>query len=122
MNYRRSLEQLEKDIVFHFNQLCKTMEFDFVQNLCEQLNKEEYDCENIGDIVEVDAQGFLPEVEIRNELTGDIFTIYICSVSKDGIIGIDMQDTSTDYRIQFDKLASIEDKITLIEEISKTFI
>lgn len=67
-----------------------------------------------------DAEDWLHDVyEVRNDMTGGVYEAYVLSVDGDGIHIAEFEDHDNQYCIGFNDLASILDKIGLIEEMRK---
>jgi hypothetical protein len=55
--------------------------------------------------------------EVRNDITGNVFDVYIVQVNENGIEIVEMEDDNERYYIGFQDLATIEDRIYLIENM-----
>ena len=53
--------------------------------------------------------------EVRNDITGDVFDVYIVKVSKIGLIAFEVNDSTRKHIIKLSDLASTLDRINLIE-------
>ena len=58
----------------------------------------------------------LPLVEVRNDITGNVFDVYVTKVTGNGIHTIEMEDyMSNTYK--FSDLCSLDDRLILLNEI-----
>ena len=55
--------------------------------------------------------------ECRNDITGNCYDVYVLSVSNEGILIAEIEDTNDQYTIKFSDFASLQDKISLVEEM-----
>jgi hypothetical protein len=53
--------------------------------------------------------------EVRNDITGDVFDVYIVKVSKIGLLVFEVNDSTRKHIIKLSDLASTLDRINLIE-------
>jgi hypothetical protein len=61
----------------------------------------------------------LPFVEMRNDITGNVFDVYVTKVTKNGIHTIEIEDyTPNTYR--FSDLSSLNDRLILLNEMEET--
>ncbi len=55
--------------------------------------------------------------EVRNDITGNVFDVYIVQVNENGIEIVEMEDDNQRYYIGFQDLNNIVDRINLIENM-----
>ena len=97
-NFNNDLDSLETQIYHYFNELL----------------------EKQGEIVifdESDLEHETPDdyLEMRNDITGNVFDVHPLKVSKKGILVIEADGSYTRHLINLQDLSSIQDKINLIE-------
>jgi hypothetical protein len=66
---------------------------------------------------DLDIENDLPDniFEVRNDITGDMFNVYIVKVSKIGLLAFEVNDSTRKHIIKLSDLASTLDRINLIE-------
>jgi len=97
-NLNKDLEQLEKQVCNYFSELL----------------------EKQGEIVifdELDLEHETPDdyLEMRNDITGNVFDVHPLKVSNNGILVIEADGSFIRHLIKLSDLSSTQDKITLIE-------
>jgi hypothetical protein len=97
-NFNNDLDLLEKQIYHYFNELL----------------------EKQGEIVifdECDLEHDTPDdyLEMRNDITGNVFDVHPLKVSKDGILVVEADGSFKRHLIKLHDLGSTQDKITIIE-------
>jgi hypothetical protein len=97
-NLNNDLNQLEKEVYHYFNEL---------------LDKQ-------GEITifdELDLEHDTPDdyLEMRNDITGNVFDVHPLKVSKNGILVVESDGSFVKHLIRLQDLSSTQDKITLIE-------
>jgi hypothetical protein len=97
-NLNKDLEQLEKQVYNHFSELL----------------------EKQGEIVifdELDLEHETPDdyLEMRNDITGNVFDVHPLKVSNNGILVVEADGSFRRHLIRLSDLGSTQDKITLIE-------
>ena len=97
-NLNKDLEQLEKQVYNYFSELL----------------------EKQGEIVifdELDLEHETPDdyLEMRNDITGNVFDVHPLKVSNNGILVVEADGSFTRHLIKLSDLSSTQDKITLIE-------
>lgn len=55
--------------------------------------------------------------ECRNDIAGNCYDAYVFSVSNEGILIAESEDTDHQYTIKFSDFANLQDKISLVEEM-----
>ena len=55
--------------------------------------------------------------ECRSDITGNIYDAYVLSVSKEGILIAEAEDTQVRYKVKFSDFSTVQDKISLVEEM-----
>ena len=96
-NLNKDLEQLEKQVYNHFSELL----------------------EKQGEIVifdELDLEHETPDdyLEMRNDITGNVFDVHPLKVTQNGILVIEADGSFTRHLIKLHDLSSTQDKITLV--------
>jgi hypothetical protein len=97
---RGKYEELEKELSNTYSALKKDKE--------EFIFLSDEDIEN-GDFDEY--------FEVRNDITGNVFDAHIIQVNEKGIEIVELDDNNERYYISFQDLATIEDRINLIENM-----
>jgi hypothetical protein len=97
-NFNNDLDLLETQVNQYFNELL----------------------EKQGEIVifdESDLEHDTPDdyLEMRNDITGNVFDVHPLKVSKDGILVVEADGSFVRHLIKLHDLGSIQDKITIIE-------
>ena len=97
-NFNNDLDLLETQVNQYFNELL----------------------EKQGEIVifdESDLEHDTPDdyLEMRNDITGNVFDVHPLKVSKDGILVVEADGSFVRHLIKLQDLGSTQDKITLIE-------
>ena len=97
-NFNNDLDSLETQIYHYFNELL----------------------EKQGEIVifdECDLEHDTPDdyLEMRNDITGNVFDVHPLKVSQNGILVIEADGSFVRHLIKLQDLGSTQDKITLIE-------
>jgi hypothetical protein len=97
-NFNNDLDLLETQIYHYFNEL---------------LDKQE----EIVIFDESDLEHESPDdyLEMRNDITGNVFDVHPLKVSKNGILVIESDGSYTRHLIKLQDLGSTQDKISLIE-------
>ena len=97
-NFNNDLDQLETQVYHYFNELL----------------------EKQGEIVifdESDLEHDTPDdyLEMRNDITGNVFDVHPLKVSQNGILVIEADGSFVRHLIKLQDLGSTQDKINLIE-------
>ena len=97
-NLNKDLDQLETQVYNYFSELL----------------------EKQGEIVifdELDLEHETPDdyLEVRNDITGNVFNVHPLKVTQNGILVIEADGSFTRHLIKLSDLSSTQDKITLIE-------
>jgi hypothetical protein len=97
-NLNKDLEQLEKQVYNYFSELL----------------------EKQGEIVifdELDLEHETPDdyLEMRNDITGNVFDVHPLKVSNNGILVIEADGSFTRHLIKLSDLSSTQDKIALLQ-------
>ena len=97
-NFNNDLDLLETQVAIYFSELLKTNDEIIIFDEC-------------------DLEHDTPDdyLEMRNDITGNVFDVHPLKVSKEGILVIEADGSYTRHLINLQDLSSIQDKITLIE-------
>lgn len=97
-NLNNDLNQLETKVYHYFNELLEKQEEIVIFDEC-------------------DLEHDTPDdyLEMRNDITGNVFDVHPLKVSKDGILVIEADGSFVRHLIKLQDLGSTQDKITLIE-------
>jgi len=97
-NLNKDLEQLEKQVYNYFSELLEKQEEIVIFDEC-------------------DLEHDTPDdyLEMRNDITGNVFDVHPLKVSQNGILVIEADGSFTRHLIKLSDLSSTQDKITLIE-------
>jgi len=96
-NFNNDLDRLEAEVSNYFSELI----------------------ENLDEIVifdEVDLEHDTPDdyLEMRNDITGDVFDVHPLKVTKNGILVVEADGSFVRYLIKLQDLGSVQDKINLL--------
>lgn len=96
-NFNNDLDQLETEVANYFSELI----------------------ENLDEIVifdEVDLEHDTPDdyLEMRNDITGDVFDVHPLKVTKNGILVVEADGSFVRHLIKLQDLGSVQDKINLL--------
>ena len=97
-NFNKDLDQLETEVYHYFTELLEKQEEIVIFN-------------------ESDLEHDTPDdyLEIRNDITGNVFDVHPLKVSKNGILVVEADGSFVRHLIKLQDLGSIQDKITLLE-------
>lgn len=99
-----------------FNDLVFKAEYNFLKEVSE--NKSLSNSELIEELKENWELDSLPIIDVVNEITGEHHTSYVCLVSHKTITVIDM-DSDDVKNVEFEDLASLEDKLIVLNEMEE---
>lgn len=97
-NLNNDLDQLETQVYHYFNELLEKQEEIVIFDEC-------------------DLEHDTPDdyLEMRNDITGNVFDVHPLKVSKNGILVVEADGSFVRHLIRLSDLSSTQDKITLIE-------
>ena len=97
-NLNNDLDQLETQVYHYFNELLEKQEEIVIFDEC-------------------DLEHDTPDdyLEMRNDITGNVFDVHPLKVSKNGILVVEADGSFVRHLIRLQDLSSAQDKITLIE-------
>ena len=97
-NFNKELEQLELQVYHYFNELLEKQEeiVIFDENDLEHDTPDDY-------------------LEMRNDITGNVFDVHPLKVSKNGILVVEADGSFVRHLIKLQDLSSTQDKIAIIE-------
>ena len=97
-NLNNDLDQLETQVAIYFSELLKTNDEIVIFDEC-------------------DLEHDTPDdyLEMRNDITGNVFDVHPLKVSKNGILVVEADGSFVRHLIRLSDLSSTQDKITLIE-------
>ena len=97
-NFNNDLDQLETQIYHYFNELLEKQEeiVIFDESDLEHETPDDY-------------------LEMRNDITGNVFDVHPLKVSQNGILVVEADGSFVRHLIKLQDLGSTQDKITLIE-------
>ena len=97
-NLNKELDQLETQVYHYFNELLEKQEEIVIFDEC-------------------DLEHDTPDdyLEMRNDITGNVFDVHPLKVSKNGILVVEADGSFVRHLIRLSDLSSTQDKITLIE-------
>ena len=97
-NFNNDLDQLELQVYHYFNELLEKQEeiIIFDESDLEHDTPDDY-------------------LEMRNDITGNVFDVHPLKVSKNGILVVEADGSFVRHLIRLSDLSSTQDKITLIE-------
>ena len=97
-NLNNDLDQLETQVYHYFNELLEKQEEIVIFDEC-------------------DLEHDTPDdyLEVRNDITGNVFDVHPLKVSKNGILVVEADGSFVRHLIRLSDLSSTQDKITLIE-------
>jgi hypothetical protein len=96
-NLNKDLEQLEKQVYHYFNELLEKQDEIVIFDEC-------------------DLEHDTPDdyLEMRNDITGNVFDVHPLKVTQNGILVIEADGSFTRHLIKLHDLSSTQDKITLV--------
>ena len=97
-NLNNDLDQLETQVYHYFNELLEKQDeiIIFDESDLEHDTPDDY-------------------LEMRNDITGNVFDVHPLKVSKNGILVVEADGSFVRHLIKLQDLGSTQDKITLIE-------
>jgi hypothetical protein len=97
-NLNKELEQLELQVYHYFNELLEKQDeiVIFDENDLEHDTPDDY-------------------LEMRNDITGNVFDVHPLKVSKNGILVVEADGSFVRHLIKLQNLSSTQDKIAIIE-------
>ena len=97
-NLNKDLEQLDKQVYHYFNELLEKQEEIVIFDEC-------------------DLEHDTPDdyLEMRNDITGNVFDVHPLKVTQNGILVVEADGSFVRHLIKLQDLSSTQDKITLIE-------
>ena len=97
-NFNKELDQLETQIYHYFNELLEKQEEIVIFDEC-------------------DLEHDTPDdyLEMRNDITGNVFDVHPLKVSNNGILVVEADGSFVRHLIKLQDLSSTQDKISLIE-------
>jgi hypothetical protein len=97
-NLNNDLDQLETQVYNYFNELLDKLDEIVIFDEC-------------------DLEHDTPDdyLEMRNDITGNVFDVHPLKVSKNGILVVEADGSFVRHLIRLSDLSSTQDKITLIE-------
>ena len=97
-NLNNDLDQLETQVYNYFNELLDKLDEIVIFDECDLEHETPDDY-----------------LEMRNDITGNVFDVHPLKVSKDGILVVEADGSFVRHLIRLSDLSSTQDKITLIE-------
>ena len=96
-NLNKDLDQLETEVYHYFTELLEKQEEIIIFN-------------------ESDLEHDTPDdyLEMRNDITGNVFEVHPLKVSKNGILVVEADGSFVRHLIKLQDLGSIQEKITLL--------
>ena len=97
-NFNKELEQLEMQVYHYFNELLEKQEEIVIFDEC-------------------DLEHDTPDdyLEMRNDITGNVFDVHPLKVSNNGILVVEADGSFVRHLIKLQDLSSTQDKIALIQ-------
>jgi hypothetical protein len=97
-NFNKELEQLELQVYHYFNELLEKQEEIVIFDEC-------------------DLEHDTPDdyLEMRNDITGNVFDVHPLKVSNNGILVVEADGSFVRHLIKLQDLSSTQDKIALIQ-------
>jgi hypothetical protein len=97
-NFNKELEQLELQVYHYFNELLEKQDEIVIFDEC-------------------DLEHDTPDdyLEMRNDITGNVFDVHPLKVSNNGILVVEADGSFVRHLIKLQDLGSTQDKIALIE-------
>ena len=97
-NFNKELEQLELQVYHYFNELLEKQEEIVIFDECDLEHETPDDY-----------------LEMRNDITGNVFDVHPLKVSQNGILVVEADGSFVRHLIKLQNLGSTQDKIALIE-------
>ena len=97
-NFNKELEQLELQVYHYFNELLEKQDEIVIFDEC-------------------DLEHDTPDdyLEMRNDITGNVFDVHPLKVSNNGILVVEADGSFVRHLIKLQDLSSTQDKIAIIE-------
>ena len=101
LTFRKELDNFKKRLSDRFGVLIRQREtFKFITD---------------NDFEEDELENFCDYFELRNDITGGVFDVFIVSISEGEILAVESENREKFHNICFSDLSSVEDRINLIE-------
>lgn len=97
-NLNKELEQLEMQVYHYFNELLEKQEEIVIFDECDLEHETPDDY-----------------LEMRNDITGNVFDVHPLKVSQNGILVVEADGSFVRHLIKLQDLSSTQDKIALIQ-------
>jgi hypothetical protein len=97
-SFHNDLDVLESQVANYFSELLQ--------------NQKEFVIFAVEDLEHETPSDYL---EMRNDITGNVFDVHPLKVTREGILVVEADDTSKKHLIAFHGLSSVQDRITLCE-------
>ena len=114
--FKKEYSKLDQGVHHAFNELLKEVgSIDFIKSMT---NIKENEVEDLyKELEETDQWNALPILEMRNDMTGNVFDVHIMKVTENGLWTAKMDDTETTNWYKFSDLSSIYDRISLLSDM-----
>ena len=110
----KKLNILEIDVASALSSAIADVEVDFVKAYCSGIKQEN---DLVSDLQSTDQFSYLPSLEIRNDITGNVFDVWVLTVSKNGISTVHQEDEETQNWYRFSDISDIKGQILFIGDI-----
>ncbi len=111
----KKLNILEVDVASTYSSAIVDGDIDFVKAYCSGIRGEN---DLTSELQATDQFSELPSLEIRNDITGNVFDVWVLKVSQDGGIStVEQDDESTQNWYRFSDISDIKGQILFIGDI-----
>jgi len=94
-----------------FRNRLQNLEFDISDLFTDLLEeKEKIELNDVEDFENIDDY-----FEVRNDITGNVFDVFVLEVSRNGLWAVNAEDKETTYLLKLSDLSSVLDRINLVE-------
>lgn len=119
-NLSNDLVKIQKRTSQLFNELiADNTVFNFLKQVSEDKSKDTN--EILKDLIETWEVDVLPIVEFRNEDSGNVYNAHICVISNENIMVLGEKSNKC-FSVKFEDLASLEDKLILLNEMEEYLV
>ncbi len=121
LKYKERLIELKQDVRNKFNDLLEQKGTIDLAKAILISNDEDSSDSSYEKLVELDYESELPIIEMRNNMTGEVFDVYPISINKNGIVCVNVNEDDITNVMRFSDIASLEDQLNLLTEMDNHF-
>jgi hypothetical protein len=120
LKYKERFDELKMDVINKFNDIVEEKgTIDFAKAILINNGEDGEDGEDstYERLIEIGCENDLPMIEMRYRVTGAVCDVYPVSITKDGIVCVNVNEDDITYVIRFEDVASLESQILLLTEM-----